>query len=83
MEGKKLYKVNVLPSVSDEGLVSYVLTGDSKIIDGQTFVHIGSMYMANDGAWFETVAEARRASAKKIEDIGSKILAQAERFRQG
>jgi hypothetical protein len=79
----KLYQVNVLASVSDEGLGSYVLTGESKIIDGQTFIDLGSMYVANDGSWFETVAEARRASAKKIEDIGSKILAQAERFRQG
>jgi hypothetical protein len=79
----KLYQVNVLASVSNEGLGSYVLTGESKIIDGQTFIDLGSMYMANDGSWFETVAEARRASAKKIEDIGRKILAQAERFRQG
>jgi hypothetical protein len=79
----KLYQVNVLASVSDEGLGSYVLTGESKIIDGQTFIDLGSMYVANDGSWFETVAEARRASAKKIEDIGRKILTQAERFRQG
>ena len=65
----KLYQVKLMTGICDEGLGSYVLTGESK-------------HLPNDGTWFGTLAEARKASAGKIEEIGRKILAQAERFRR-
>ena len=84
MDGQKLYQMNVTTGLcGDEGLATYVLTGHAKVIDGVMSIHAGSMFLENDGSWFETLAQARKASAGKIESIGRKILAQAERFRQG
>lgn len=84
MDGQKLYQMNVLGGLcDDEGLGTFVVTGYAKVIDGRMYIQSGSAFLENDGSWFGTLAEARKASAGKIESIGRKILAQAERFRQG
>lgn len=69
------------PFIHSNGLETYPLTGDAVTVDGEQMVRMPHGSIIRDKGFHDTLADATRAAAGRIEEIGHRLLAQAERLR--
>ena len=77
----KLFKPEVNDSwIRADGLGWWVAFGEAKKLEGQRYVETRHAMFPADG-WHETRADAVRAAADRIEQLGRRLLDQATRVR--
>jgi len=82
MSGDKRRRAIVCEQTCAEGLGVYVLTGLVETHGDKAFVRVGTTL--DDGSdWHETEADALRAVAARVAEIGERIAAQAARLAEG
>ena len=60
---------------------TYTVTGDAVTVDGEQMVRLSCGTLISDEGFHDTLADATRATAVRIEEVGHRLLAQAERLR--
>jgi hypothetical protein len=77
----KLYHAEVNDSwIRADGLGWWVSFGEARTVDGEPHVHLKHGIFPAEG-WHESRADAVRAAADRIEQLGHRLLDQAARVR--
>ena len=77
----KLFKADVSDSwFRADGLSWYVTFGEARTVDGEPMVQLNHGIFPADG-WHADRADAVRAAADRIEELGFRLLAQAAQVR--
>ena len=77
----KRYRCNLLATVSENGLTTWISSGEAVTIGDAKYVRVGGTLLEDGPHFFDTREDAQRAVADSVEEIGRRIIAQAERFR--
>jgi hypothetical protein len=77
----KRYRCELLGSVNENGVGSWIVSGDAVEISGVKYVRVGASLVEDGPHWHDTREAAQAAKADNVAAIGHTILAQAERFR--
>lgn len=78
----KRFKVDIYDShFGINGVYTNTVAGDPVTVDGETMVRLSHGPIVPDKGFHTTLADASRAAAGRIEAIGHRLLAQAERLR--
>lgn len=63
------------------GVYTNTVSGDSVTVEGETMVRLSHGSIVPDQGFHATLPDACRAAAGRVEAIGHRLLAQAERLR--
>lgn len=66
-----------------EGCYVYVQAGEAVTVEGQPMVRLNGGTLSPIAGWHETKAAAMASIAHRVEAWGHKLLAQAEKLREG
>ena len=77
----KRYQCNVMATATDTGLGIWFASGEAVTIGDTKYVRVGGTLMPDGPHFHDTHEDAQRAVADSVEEIGRRIIAQAERFR--
>lgn len=76
-----VYRVETGQSIYDDGIVTWLVEGIPLTVDGVRMVRTAHGTIVPDDGWAPTAAEARLVASMRVEDIGRRLLTQAERMR--
>lgn len=78
----RLHRVIVSDRVSEEGLGTFVSHGSPITVQGSPMVYLDHGVIVSASGYVDSESEARRQAASAIEEIGRRLLAQAESMRE-
>lgn len=76
----QLHKGYVTESLRTDGIGWWMQQGEPRTVDGTPMVHVGHAILPADG-WHADRSAAVLEVASRIEQLGNRLLAQAERLR--
>lgn len=77
----KRYRCNLMAATTETGLATWFVVGEAVTIGDAKYVRVGGTLLDDGTHFHDTREDAQRAVANSVEEIGRRILAQAERFR--
>lgn len=78
----KLYKTTVNDTgLRPDGLGFFTQYGESRLVDGTPMVVVGNGVMVPADGWYAEHGDALLEAAQRIEVLGHRLLAQADRLR--
>lgn len=80
----QLYKVEVFDTaIHSHGISTILLRGQPLTVEGMPMVKLHHGTIVEAGGWHADERDARCAAAERIEELGRKLLAQADSIREG
>lgn len=78
----KRFRIDLYDShFGTNGVYTNTVSGDPVTVDGETMVRLSHGPIVPDKGFHTTLPDACRAAAGRVEAIGHRLLAQAERLR--
>jgi len=71
-----------MATVSETGITTWYVSGEAVTIGDTKYVRVGGTLMPDGPHFHDTHEDAQRSVADTVEEIGRRIIAQAERFRR-
>lgn len=78
-----LFKVNVFETIYGDGLFTQTSEGRPVTVEGAAMVKLPHGVIVDAAGFVADKAEAQRVAADRVEEIGRRIIAQAQRMRGG
>jgi len=77
----KRFRVDIHETLGNVGVFTNTVSGEPVLVDGREMVWLSHGSIVPDKGFHDTLSDACRAAAGRVEDIGHRLLAQAERLR--
>ena len=77
-----VFQAMISDSLDGSGVRFYVQQGEQVVLEGQTYVRVGTSLTLQNPRWRESRADALRDVATKAEDLAVRLRLQAEHLRR-
>lgn len=76
-----MYQLQIGSQIDSRGVSTWMQKGEEVTVEGAPMVRLSHGVIVRAHGWFHDQAEAHRSAAAKIEEMGRRLIAQAEHLR--
>lgn len=78
----QLFRLDIFETLDGSGVITHMNAGEPVTVNGTPMVRLAHGTIVSASGFWPTRQEARLRAAMRVEEIGRRILNQAERLRQ-